>query len=53
MGIKSSRGKSSVSVPHAISKNPNTGIKVVSGKGIVGKKVNAHRANPGYKSKGM
>lgn len=53
MGIKSSRGMSSVHLPHKTPSNPNTGNQVVSGKKIVNKPINTHGANPGYKKKGM
>jgi hypothetical protein len=49
MGIKSTNGMSSVKLPHKVGSNPNSGIQVVSGKHIVGKAINAHRANPGFK----
>lgn len=49
MGIKSSQGQSSVDISAAIPKNPNTGIKVISGKAIVHKAINRHHANPGFK----
>lgn len=50
MGIKSSNGQSSVNLPGMDpNANPNTGIKVISGMGIVHKAINRHHANPGFK----
>lgn len=53
MAIKSSMGQSAVNLSPSIPTNPNTGIKVISGKTIVHKPINKHHANPGYKAKGM
>lgn len=52
MGIKSNMGQSSVSVSggSAIPGNPNSGVKIISGKAIVHKPINRHHANPGYKA---
>lgn len=49
MGIKSSQGQSSVTVPSAIPTSPNGGNKVISGHAIVHKAINRHHANPGFK----
>lgn len=49
MAIKSSMGQSAVNLSASIPSNPNTGIKVISGKGIVAKPINRHHANPGFK----
>lgn len=50
MKMKTSKGASSVHVSAgAIPANPNGGKKILSGKPIVMKAINTHRANPGFK----
>lgn len=53
MGIKSKAGQSAVKIGVGIPKDPNSGIKVISGKAIVNKPINRHHANPGYKAPSM